>query len=152
MKTTAFAITIFSILLSATAVYRDMEPVDEERLEVLQEIINACFVPAVTPRHVVGEMKALERNLGYISASGVNYVFATLGYTDESTKQQLKELIGTSHMPPQIKIKAKPVKKNLTDKLKQLEHQPMRVVTIIETETGTTLEKTRAYVDKYQIW
>ena len=151
----AIILTLVALLAAtANAMYRDMAPVDDERLQVLQEIFSACFVPAATATPAVGHMRMLERNLGYIGLTGVNYVFATLGYTDEKTKQELQPLVGTGHMPPDIKIKAKLVKRNLISKLQGLggERQPMRIVALIERETGKALDKTRAYIDKYQLY
>lgn len=136
--------------LGITAAFNPIEPNTPGNLAVLQEIFRAIFQPSATSTLTTHSIRGvIEKNFGYISRTGVNYVFATLGYTTEETRNVLEPLLhGGAHAPPKIEIRAK-MSIKLRNRLYKCNNNPMCVVTMIEKHTCRPLPLTREYIARY---
>lgn len=131
----------------SSPLYDNFEPTTEEKYYVLTEIFDALFTPTNVPSKCVSShtiRNDIAKYFGYISRTGVDYIFARLGYVRGADTDEMIRLMGISHSPHAYRHYCSMTKKlqNALSKTNDLNEW----LAIISASTGRDLPLTRQYI------
>lgn len=148
MKFLLFTLFLLSVgsLISAVPTTADFEPtIPGWKRDVLTEIFSAVFQPCATttssgtPHYIRGHV---EKHLGYISRTGVDYILASIGCIPNADTDLMEELMLMSHIPDNHSCNCK-IPKGVWNAMERATTTAAWIQSI-ETKTGAELPLSKA--------